>query len=136
MIYPDRVDHYRMVTTFDSNGQETAAAPTTVETDVKAWIVRPGSGITPTAFGQIEIASDTILLHPYDSTGELRVVRSGDWFKDRVTEEVWNCAGPGDPIRLPSSFGSVKPRYSHIEVRVERANIEAAGVRPSDIMEP
>lgn len=136
VTYPDLVHHYRATSSYDANRQEVAGAPTTVELNVKAFIIRPGSGVSPTAFGQVEIGSDTILLDPYNANGTLRVVRADDWFKDVATSERWNAVGPGDPMRLPSSFASATPRYSHIEVRVERADIEAAGVRSSNILEP
>jgi len=136
MIYPDRVDHYRRVTTIDANGQEKAAAPTTINVNLRAWIVRPDSSVTQMPFGQAELANDTILLEPYDANQELIRVEHGDFFVDRETKERWNARGPGDPIRLPSSFASVTPRYSHVEVTVVRSDLEADGVRPEEVWEP
>jgi len=134
--WPDLVNHLRKVTTYGADHLEVAAAPTTVESNVKCWIIRPGSGTDQTAFGLAETANDMILIEPYNSSDGLRVVRRGDSFKDTATDDIWNAVGPGTPVRQPSSFVNVTAKYSHIEVPVVRADIEAAGVHPTDIVEP
>lgn len=134
--FPDLVDHYRPNTTFDSDNMETAAAPTTVEKVVKCWIVSPSSEVTPTVFGDVETAQDLILMQPYDGNGKLRVVRDNDFFEDRATGDRWIAQAPGRPIKLPSSFAGKTVRFSHIEVKIVRSDLESATVYPTTMVEP
>lgn len=134
--FPHLVDHYRPNTTFDATNMETAAAPTTVEKVVKCYIAKPGSDVMETAFGPVPTGEELILLQPYDSNGKLRVVRDNDFFEDRDTSLRWIAKGPGDPLPIPSSLAGHKVKFSHIEVKVVRSDLESATVYPTTMVEP
>lgn len=117
---PDLITHKRPGSTFASDGPEIAAAPTIIETGIKAQINPASTNVTAMAFGPAEAAYDLIYLEAIDAADNLRSIHKGDWLIDEVTDDVWIAQQPGNLARNPVHFGAGRSVYDHIEVRVER----------------
>ncbi len=126
---PHRVTVKRETQTFNATtGAPIAKALVTVYSAVKALISPESTSPHFTPFGPAETQESMIFFAALDGDDNAYTIRYGDTLVDDQSGEIWIAVNPGHVFQKPTGFSSGVTTKDHIEVKVRRADIEAAGI--------